>query len=84
MMMQMLAAGGLRPLTDGARPADGQNERGYFEHSAVKGLRRDASFLGEARGRAVKIIAQLLPFVPRSPNRNYRACLRTPRGRPRA
>lgn len=31
MMMQMLAAGGIEPLTDGQREADEDNPRGYYE-----------------------------------------------------
>ena len=38
MMMQMLAAGGLPPLTDGVRTADESNPEGYFELEAVKDL----------------------------------------------
>ncbi|HWA85910.1 MAG TPA: alkaline phosphatase family protein [Opitutus sp.] len=64
LMMQMLAAGGLPPLHDGHRPADADNPRGYFEFAPAKNLRADASWLPQARGRAVKLVAQLLPFLP--------------------
>jgi predicted AlkP superfamily phosphohydrolase/phosphomutase/tetratricopeptide (TPR) repeat protein len=64
MMMQMLDAGGIPPLTDGLRKPDESNPRGYFEYEKAKQLRRDASWLPEARGKAVKIIAQLLPSLP--------------------
>ncbi|MEW6220031.1 MAG: alkaline phosphatase family protein [Thermodesulfobacteriota bacterium] len=67
MMMQMLAAGGLAPLTDGQRPADDHNARGYFEFAPAARLARDASWLPQAQGRAVKIVAQLLPFLPEGP-----------------
>ncbi|BBL76867.1 alkaline phosphatase family protein [Methylomagnum ishizawai] len=66
MMMQMLAAGGLRLLTDGERAADANNPRGYLELAAVKRLGRDAdtSWLDGAGGQAVKIVAPLLPSLP--------------------
>lgn len=64
MMMQMLGAGGLECVTDKEREADTDNPRGYLEDERVKQLRRDASWLGEAKGKAIKIIAQLLRFLP--------------------
>ncbi len=68
MVMQMLAAGGMQILADGRRQADESNPRGYFEYELVKNLRNDNSWLGEAHGKAVKIITQLLPALPM----NYR------------
>ena len=64
MLMQMLAAAGHPCLTDGVRKADADNPRGYFEYAKVKRLRRDGLWLSEAKGKAVKIIAQLIPFLP--------------------
>jgi tetratricopeptide (TPR) repeat protein len=64
MVMQMLAAGGMQILADGRRQADQSNPRGYFEYERVKNLRNDNSWLGEAHGKAVKIITQLLPALP--------------------
>ena len=64
MMMRALAAGGLEPFTDSRRVADDNNPHGYFEHEAVKGLARDASFMQQARGKVVKVIAHLLPYLP--------------------
>lgn len=61
LMMQMLAAGGLPPLTDTLRAADASNPRGYLELEAVKKLKTDRSWLPEARGKAVKVIHLLLP-----------------------
>jgi predicted AlkP superfamily phosphohydrolase/phosphomutase/tetratricopeptide (TPR) repeat protein len=69
LVMQMLAAGGLAALTDGRRAADENNPRGYFEFEKVKLLPGDASWLPEARGKVVKIIAQLLRGLP--DNHNY-------------
>jgi len=64
MMMQMLAAGGLPVLADERRGADSDNPRGYYEFEAVKSLARDASWLANARGRAVKIVSALLVHLP--------------------
>ena len=67
MMMRMLAAGGLAPLTDAARVADSDNPHGYFEFAPARRLREDASWLPQAAGRAVKIVAQLLTSLPTGP-----------------
>lgn len=64
MMMQMLSAGGHPILSDGARPADLDNPLGYFEFEAATRLRRDLSWLADAVGKAVKIVAPLLPLLP--------------------
>jgi hypothetical protein len=64
LMMQMLDAGGIPALTDGARAPDSHNPYGYFEDSRVRGLARDAAWLAEARGRSVKIIYRLLRHLP--------------------
>jgi hypothetical protein len=79
MMMQMLAAGGLPPLTDGVRPADESNPEGYFELEAVKNLDKSSTqaaglgWLGNARGKAVKILTPLLQYLPET--HNYRVIL---------
>ncbi len=73
LMMQMLAAGGLALLTDGRRGPDQDNPRGYLEYEPVKRLRRDASWLGAAAGRAVKVVHALVPSLP--PDRDYRLIL---------
>lgn len=64
LMMQLLAAGGIEPLTDALRPADEDNALGYFEFQKATQLATDRRWLPEARGRAVKIVAQLLPSLP--------------------
>ena len=64
MLMQMLNAAGYPCLTDGVREADTDNPRGYFEYEKVKRLRWDRTWLPEAKGKAVKVIAQLIPFLP--------------------
>jgi tetratricopeptide (TPR) repeat protein len=64
LMMQMLAVGGLPPLHDGHRPADADNPRGYYEFASAKNIRADGSWMPHATGRALKLVAQLLPFLP--------------------
>lgn len=64
LMMQMLGAAGVSILSDSERVADEDNPRGYFEYAPVMSLRRDVSWLGEARGRALKIVAPLLTALP--------------------
>jgi hypothetical protein len=64
LVMQMLAAGGIEPLTDGLRLPDDDNPRGYFELEAVKRTRRDASWVREAVGRSVKVIHALVTALP--------------------
>ena len=64
MMMQLLAAGGLSLLVDEVRIADADNPRGYCEFEPVKKIQTDSSWLGKAEGKAVKIIAQLLAYLP--------------------
>ncbi len=64
MMMRMLEAGGIPPLTDGRRRADADNPRGYYELERVKTLPEDSSWMGEARGCAVKIVSALLKHLP--------------------
>jgi hypothetical protein len=64
MMMGMLRAAGVPVLTDEVRQPDGDNPRGYYEFEPVKHLRIDASWLGDAYGRAVKVIYRLLYDLP--------------------
>ena len=65
MLMQMLAAGGVPILSDGARQADEDNPHGYFEFEPVKQLLKNSQWLFEARGKAVKIVAPLIGALPR-------------------
>ena len=68
MMMQMLDAGGIEILTDGVREADESNPKGYYEFEQARKVGRDNSWFGEAKGKCVKIVAQLLPNLPQGPN----------------
>ena len=70
MMMKMLEAGGLEPLTDNIRAADEDNPRGYLEFERVKQIEHDKEWLEDARGRAVKLISALLKHLP--PTHNYK------------
>jgi hypothetical protein len=64
MLMKMLEAGGIPPLTDHIRQADEDNPKGYYEFERVKQLDTDKDWLPGARGKAVKIISFLLPHLP--------------------
>ena len=64
LMMQMLQAGGLDALDDGVRTADEDNPKGYLEFEKVKNLRNDSSWVGSAQGKAAKIVAPLLQYLP--------------------
>lgn len=64
MMMQMLVAGGMTPLTDGNREADPSNPNGYFEYDHAMRLASDTAWVTQAKGKVVKIVAQLLPKLP--------------------
>ena len=75
LMMQMLAAGGIPPLTDGQRAADPSNPRGYLEFDPVKRLKGDRSWLPQARGKAVKIIHLLLPELADASPGDYRVVM---------
>ncbi len=71
-MMQMLSAGaGIEVISDHHRRADADNPGGYFEFERVKKLGEgDIGWLGEAQGKAVKIVSPLLEFLP--PRFDYR------------
>ena len=64
LMMQMLESGGVAVVTDHVRAADTDNPRGYYELEKVKRLQRDASWLPETRGKAFKMVSQLLYDLP--------------------
>ena len=72
MMMRMLRAGGLELVADEVRTADHSNPEGYFELEQVKTLDKTDRhpWLVDCRGRAVKIISFLLPYLPEG--HNYR------------
>ena len=66
LMMKMLATGGIPLLVDQVREADEDNPNGYFELEEVKQLKDgNSAWLSEAKGKAVKVIAPLLQFLPK-------------------
>jgi len=73
MMMRMLEAGGLPPLTDAVREADRDNPLGYYEYEPVKRLAADSSWVAQAEGRAVKMVYALLRHLPS--DRRFRVLL---------
>ncbi|WP_309387781.1 alkaline phosphatase family protein [Cerasicoccus frondis] len=64
MMMQLLTAGGIEALSDNQRIADEGNPLGYFEFEQASELQKNRNWLPRARGKAVKIVAQLLNRLP--------------------
>ena len=65
MMMQLLEAGGVVPITDNLRQADCDNSKGYYEHELVKALAQgNHSCLNNAEGCSVKVISSLLKHLP--------------------
>lgn len=64
LMMQMLAAGGLEPMTDGKRAANEDNPRGFLEWEDVKKLPKNPALLSQAKGKAIKIVTPLLSALP--------------------
>jgi hypothetical protein len=70
MMMRMLEAGGVPVWQDGVRIADRLNPLGYYELERVKDLDKggDKSWVRSGRGRAVKVVSPLLPYLPHTNN----------------
>jgi hypothetical protein len=70
LMMSMLEAGGLGVLIDGIRTADEDNPKGYYEFERVKQIEHDQAWLEDAKGKAVKMVAELLRQLP--PDYSYK------------
>ena len=65
MMMKMLDSGGISPIVDNIRTPDEDNPKGYYEFERVKKLKEgDTVWLADAQGKAVKVIAALLVYLP--------------------
>lgn len=64
LMMQMLDRGGIEAVTDVIREADVDNPRGYYEFERVKKTKEDPTWVIEARGKAVKLVSQILYDLP--------------------
>lgn len=66
MMMKMLEAGGIPPMTDEIRTADEDNPKGYYEFERVKQMDKgDTAWVANASGKVVKVISALLKHLPR-------------------
>ena len=67
LMMQIIEAAGVPPFTDNKRQADESNCKGYYEHDKVASLLSgsDRSWISQAKGTAVKVVAPLLAGLPR-------------------
>jgi hypothetical protein len=70
LMMMMLEAGGMQVLTDKKRTADEDNPEGYYEFERVKQIEQDQSWLEDAKGKVVKMIAELLKHL--APDYTYK------------
>ena len=64
MVMKMLEVGGIEPLTDNIRKADIDNPKGYYEFERVKKLPEDTEWLRDAKGKVVKVLAELMKHLP--------------------
>lgn len=64
MLMNMLHAGGVEIVTDNIRQADHDNPKGYYEYEKIKHLQKDASWIHQMRGKAIKVISFLLYSLP--------------------
>jgi hypothetical protein len=64
LMMQMLENGGVEVVTDHIRTADSDNPRGYYELEKVKQIKQDSTWLAQTRGKAFKMVSQLLYDLP--------------------
>ncbi len=66
MMMKMLEAGGIPPVTDELRTADDDNPKGYYEFERVKQMDKgDVAWVKDAPGKVVKVISALLKHLPK-------------------
>lgn len=65
LMMMMMKSAGIPPVMDGERIADEDNPKGYYEFERVKKLKDgDFDWVFQARGKVVKVISALLPYLP--------------------
>ena len=70
LMMKMLEAGGIEPVTDNIRGADLDNPKGYYEFEKVKTIVEDSSWLPGTRGKTFKMVSILLRNLP--PNQRFK------------
>ncbi len=62
--MRMLEAAGIEILRDDVRAPDADNPHGYYEYDPVRATKRDASWVDQAAGKAVKVIHAFLGDLP--------------------
>jgi hypothetical protein len=60
----MLEAGGMPVLIDDTRKPDDDNPRGYYEFEKVKKIAEDSAWLSDCRGKALKMVSELLHHLP--------------------
>jgi hypothetical protein len=70
LMMKMLEAGGLPVLIDDDNPSTDLNPGGAYAYASTRTMQRDVSWIGEAEGKAVKVVAPLLASLPK--DRQYK------------
>ena len=70
MMMRMLEAGGMKVVTDNVRKPNQDNPKGYYEFEKVKKINDDITWLDGCRGKAVKMVSELLYSLP--PDKKYK------------
>jgi hypothetical protein len=63
LMMQILETAGIKNHTDNIRIPDESNPKGYAEYEAVKSLMKSNAFMKEAKGKSLKIVTPLIPFI---------------------
>ncbi len=66
LMMQILETAGIKNHTDNIRIPDESNPKGYAEFEAVKSLMKSNAFMKEAKGKSLKIVTPLIPFIDTS------------------
>jgi len=64
MMMQVIEAAGIPPLTDNIRKKDVDNPKGYYEFEPVKRTKQDPSWVARCPGKVVKMVYSLLYDLP--------------------
>ena len=62
-------------MTDGQRAADEDNPEGYWEWEEIRRLPGNPRLIEQAHGKAIKVIAPLLPALP--PKHRYRIIFMT-------
>lgn len=64
LIMQMLSGIGMPIVSDNIRVPDDNNPLGYFEDKRVMGLANNSDWIADANGKAIKVVAPLLKYLP--------------------